>query len=119
MLQGYPRGKAAQIEYPLIGSEHPVASPENKIIGLIQHCYAVLGHSYMQLLSRAGHDAQNVAHLTDEVGMIFVPSGGGISYAPDEWTGWEHTHRGWKCSKTPLWDSWVKHPSRWLPTHTP
>ncbi|MEN9230437.1 MAG: Zn-dependent hydrolase [Thermostichus sp. DG02_5_bins_236] len=44
-----------------------------------------LGLSYRALPSRAGHDAQEMARFTD-MGMIFVPSQGGISHAEDEYT---------------------------------
>ena len=35
--------------------------------------------------SGAGHDAQSMAEL-GPAGMIFVPSRGGISHSPDEYT---------------------------------
>ena len=35
--------------------------------------------------SGAGHDAQDMAHVAP-MGMIFVPSLGGISHAPKEYT---------------------------------
>ncbi len=35
--------------------------------------------------SGAGHDAQDMAHVAP-MGMIFVPSQGGISHAPKEYT---------------------------------
>jgi N-carbamoyl-L-amino-acid hydrolase len=35
--------------------------------------------------SGAGHDAQDLAKIAP-IGMIFVPSVGGISHAPDEFT---------------------------------
>lgn len=43
------------------------------------------GLATMDLPSGAGHDAQNVARFAP-VGMIFVPSRGGISHAPTEYT---------------------------------
>ena len=39
----------------------------------------------MLLPSGAGHDAQCLAHLAD-VGMLFVPSVGGVSHSPEELT---------------------------------
>lgn len=42
-----------------------------------------LGHSSMRMPSGAGHDAQSIA-LLGPVGMIFVPSRGGISHSPQE-----------------------------------
>jgi N-carbamoyl-L-amino-acid hydrolase len=41
--------------------------------------------SYGHLPSRAGHDAMEMGRFTD-MGMIFVPSQGGVSHASDEYT---------------------------------
>lgn len=46
-----------------------------------------LGLSTIELPSGAGHDAQALAPITP-VGMVFVPSVGGISHDPSEHTGW-------------------------------
>jgi N-carbamoyl-L-amino-acid hydrolase len=42
-------------------------------------------YTTMDLPSGAGHDAQQVAHL-GPIGMIFVPSRGGISHSPREYS---------------------------------
>ncbi len=47
------------------------------------------GHEPMALPSRAGHDSQNLARHGIPTAMIFVPSRGGISHSPREWTSWE------------------------------
>ena len=47
----------------------------------------------MDLPSGAGHDAQNVAHFAP-IGMIFVPSRGGISHSPLEYTSSEDAANG-------------------------
>ena len=39
----------------------------------------------MDLPSGAGHDAQQIARIAP-MGMIFVPSRGGISHSPQEFT---------------------------------
>ncbi|REJ78570.1 MAG: Zn-dependent hydrolase [Acidobacteria bacterium] len=44
-----------------------------------------LGLSYKRTPSGAGHDAQDLAKIAP-TGMIFVPSKGGISHSPDEYT---------------------------------
>lgn len=44
-----------------------------------------LGYSYKFMQSGAGHDSQDMA-LIAPVGMIFVPSVGGISHSPKEFT---------------------------------
>jgi N-carbamoyl-L-amino-acid hydrolase len=49
--------------------------------------------SVMKLPSGAGHDAQQIARLCP-MGMIFVPSVGGISHSPRELTTWEDCARG-------------------------
>jgi beta-ureidopropionase / N-carbamoyl-L-amino-acid hydrolase len=51
------------------------------------------GLATMDLPSGAGHDAQNVARFAP-VGMIFVPSRGGISHAPTEYTAPEQVANG-------------------------
>ena len=43
------------------------------------------GYSTLDLPSGAGHDAQQIARLAP-IGMIFVPSCGGISHSPREYT---------------------------------
>ncbi|HTH24010.1 MAG TPA: M20/M25/M40 family metallo-hydrolase, partial [Vicinamibacterales bacterium] len=47
----------------------------------------------MRLPSGAGHDAQQIAKLCP-MGMIFVPSVGGISHSPKELTTWEACANG-------------------------
>ena len=47
----------------------------------------------MELPSGAGHDAQALAAITPS-GMIFVPSVGGISHDPAEYTAWEDCVNG-------------------------
>ena len=44
-----------------------------------------LGLTTKQLPSGAGHDAQEIANLCP-VGMIFIPSVGGISHSPREFS---------------------------------
>lgn len=49
--------------------------------------------SAVRMPSGAGHDAGMMARL-GPMGMIFVPSVGGISHSPDELTSWEDCGRG-------------------------
>jgi N-carbamoyl-L-amino-acid hydrolase len=44
-----------------------------------------LGLSYQYMPSGAGHDSQDISRIAP-VGMIFVPSKGGISHSPKEFT---------------------------------
>jgi N-carbamoyl-L-amino-acid hydrolase len=52
-----------------------------------------LGLRFCEMPSAAGHDAQNLATITD-AGMIFIPSQGGRSHRPDEWSDWKAIERG-------------------------
>jgi N-carbamoyl-L-amino-acid hydrolase len=52
-----------------------------------------LGLKTLRLPSGAGHDAQQIAKLAP-MGMIFVPSVGGISHSPKELTSWDDCTRG-------------------------
>lgn len=52
-----------------------------------------LGFSHYSLPSRAIHDAQELGRITD-MGMIFVPSQGGVSHAEVEYTSPEQCYQG-------------------------
>lgn len=52
-----------------------------------------LGLGYRLMPSGAGHDTQFMAELT-RAGLIFVPSIGGISHAPEEETAWPDIEAG-------------------------
>jgi N-carbamoyl-L-amino-acid hydrolase len=52
-----------------------------------------LGLRHTRLPSGAGHDAQSMARL-GAMGMIFVPSVGGISHSPRELTSWDDVENG-------------------------
>lgn len=62
----------------------PVSLPES-IRGLFLREAQARGISTKVMLSGAGHDAMVFAGLTD-VGLLFVPSRGGRSHCPEEWT---------------------------------
>lgn len=51
------------------------------------------GFSYKKMISGAGHDAMVMAGMTD-VGLVFVPSKGGRSHCPEEWTDYEDLQKG-------------------------
>jgi beta-ureidopropionase / N-carbamoyl-L-amino-acid hydrolase len=73
------------------GDAAALASPA--IQRRIEQAAADLGLSTMHLPSGAGHDAASIAALAP-MGMIFVPSIGGISHSPRERTGWEDCANG-------------------------
>ncbi len=66
---------------------------EPAIMDIIADVCIEMGLSYTYLPSRAGHDAQEMGRFTD-MGMIFVPSQGGISHSVDEYTTPEECTQG-------------------------
>lgn len=52
-----------------------------------------LGVSQCTMVSGAGHDAMIFAGIT-QVGLLFVPSRGGLSHHPDEWTDYHQIEKG-------------------------
>jgi N-carbamoyl-L-amino-acid hydrolase len=64
-----------------------------RIQATIEATAAALGLRTRRMPSGAGHDAQILAGVTD-AGMIFVPSQGGRSHRPDEWTDWPALEQG-------------------------
>jgi len=65
----------------------PPAMADPEIQAKIEQAAAGLGLKTMRLASGAGHDAQWMARLAP-MGMIFIPSIGGISHSPKELTSW-------------------------------
>ena len=61
------------------------ALTDERIQAIIAAAADSLGLSYTHLPSGAGHDAQDMAQIAP-TGMIFVPSRGGISHSPREFT---------------------------------
>jgi N-carbamoyl-L-amino-acid hydrolase len=52
------------------------------------------GYTTLRMPSGAGHDAQSLGRAGIPIGMIFVPSKGGISHSPLERTEWDDCARG-------------------------
>ncbi|MDG1572565.1 Zn-dependent hydrolase [Robiginitalea sp. M366] len=69
------------------------ALTDPRIQQTIQEAADALGLSRRNMQSGAGHDAQDMA-LIAPVGMIFVPSNGGISHSPEEYTSREDMAHG-------------------------
>ena len=67
---------------------HDLAKPaltDTRLQAVIEKSAAALGLSTQHLPSGAGHDAQEMADI-GPIGMIFIPSVGGISHAPTEYS---------------------------------
>jgi N-carbamoyl-L-amino-acid hydrolase len=74
-------------------SRNPPAAASSDIQAMIARSADSLGLGTSRLPSGAGHDAQMMAQLAP-MGMIFVPSVGGISHSPKELTTWDDCTRG-------------------------
>jgi beta-ureidopropionase / N-carbamoyl-L-amino-acid hydrolase len=64
---------------------HPPALMSERVRSAITDAASSLGLRAVELPSGAGHDAQNMARL-GPAGMVFVPSVGGVSHSPREYT---------------------------------
>jgi N-carbamoyl-L-amino-acid hydrolase len=74
-------------------NDNQPAPTDARIRDVIRRSARELGLSTQDMPSGAGHDAQDMAHL-GPVGMIFVPSVGGISHSPRELTRPEDVENG-------------------------
>jgi N-carbamoyl-L-amino-acid hydrolase len=80
------------IEITSLGG-NPPAVASTDVQRVIEHTSSGLRLSTTRLPSGAGHDAQMMAQL-GPMGMIFVPSIGGISHSPKELTSWDDCANG-------------------------
>lgn len=71
----------------------PPATSDARIVEAVEASARALGLSSMRLPSRAYHDALFLARVAP-MGMVFVPSAGGLSHRPDEHTSAEEVARG-------------------------
>ncbi|WP_169721475.1 Zn-dependent hydrolase [Brevibacterium album] len=80
--EGAKRGVGVELEW--LPSEEPVPMSE-PLLGIAGEVVADLGLSHSRLYSGAGHDAAFMA-LQVPTAMVFVPSQGGRSHCPEEFT---------------------------------
>lgn len=84
VFREHARQHGVTLGYILSGDDVPVALSAIMSKRIEDACRAG-GWSFRHMISGAGHDAQTFARICD-TGMIFVPSRGGISHHPDEFT---------------------------------
>lgn len=84
--------RALQVEVLPLSRSEP-AQCAARVQAAIETVCRALGLAFQRMPSGAGHDAQNLATVT-EAGMIFIPSKGGRSHRPDEASDWEAIERG-------------------------
>jgi len=64
-----------------------------RVMRAVEAAATALNLKVKHMPSGAGHDAQNLASVTD-AGMLFIPSQGGRSHRPDETSDWRAIERG-------------------------
>ncbi|HEX6162747.1 MAG TPA: Zn-dependent hydrolase, partial [Vicinamibacterales bacterium] len=89
---GIAKDTGTTITFTLASTNVP-AMATSGIQDAIGRAAASLKLNTMKLPSGAGHDAQQIAKLCP-MGMIFVPSVGGMSHTPKELTTWEDCANG-------------------------
>jgi N-carbamoyl-L-amino-acid hydrolase len=87
-------GEATGTTFEMRGGHQDIpALSHPEIRALIDDVAKGLGFTTRHMPSGAGHDAQAMAHL-GPMGMIFIPSIGGISHSPKEFSTAEDIERG-------------------------
>ncbi len=83
------------IEIETLTDEQPVTFPEG-VVNVIRRVCAEQGMDALELPSGAGHDAAHVARAAP-AGMIFIPSRGGVSHDPREYSSPDEIALGTRC----------------------
>lgn len=76
---------------PLSSSLAALADP--RMMAFVETSTKTLGFTHQRMPSGAGHDAQEIAQIAP-MGMIFIPSVGGISHSPREFSRADDITRG-------------------------
>lgn len=84
LLEKIASKRGLNISYAQLCNDEPVALSA-KIIQTLKDSARQAKLQFMTMPSGAGHDAMNMAHITD-VGMIFIPSVGGVSHNIEEFS---------------------------------
>jgi beta-ureidopropionase / N-carbamoyl-L-amino-acid hydrolase len=82
-----------EIQFNALDTTAVPALSDERIRKIISESAQELGFTYKLMPSGAGHDAQDIARIAP-MGMIFVPSVGGISHSPKEFTRTEDMANG-------------------------
>lgn len=83
--QKIAQARQTPITFAELQTSSEPAPTDERVRRIIANAAKSLGLSTRLMPSGAGHDAQEIAHIAP-TGMIFVPSVGGISHAPKEFT---------------------------------
>lgn len=84
--------RGIKVETELLSKSKPIVVSDSVHQVIASACEKTVGH-VVNIPSGAGHDANQLATIAP-VGMIFVPSRGGRSHCPEEWTEMNHIAKG-------------------------
>jgi len=91
-LSAIARRRDLRFEYEVVSEIEPVVCNELVMQAIRESCEEI-GVEPLPLPSGAAHDAQMIGSIAP-IGMIFVPSRGGRSHSPAEWTSPADIERG-------------------------
>jgi len=92
VLSSIARRHKLMFEYEQMSWLEPKPCNKNMMDLLARHSKK-LKYKTLLMPSGAGHDAQFFTDITP-TGLLFIPSVGGISHAPDEWSHWHDVEKG-------------------------
>ncbi len=92
LLRAIAARRGIGIENHTLADEQPVAFSE-RIVGVLERVCARQNIDALKMPSGAGHDAAHIARVAPS-GMIFIPSRGGISHDPREFSTTKEIARG-------------------------
>jgi len=89
--------KASRVIFDFKETQHKHPAPTDpRIRAIIDQSAKEMGLNDKADAERAGHDAQDMARI-GPVGMIFIPSIGGISHSPKEFSRPQDIENGGEC----------------------
>lgn len=91
-LSAIARRRELKFDFQEASHLRPVACAD-QLVNAVETQARALKLDYLRMPSGAAHDAQIMGSLTP-IAMIFVPSKGGKSHSPDEWTAWQDIEAG-------------------------
>ena len=91
-LSDMARRRQLNFDYELHSEIEPVRC-DPQICDLIDDTSSRLGINHTRMASGAAHDTEIMASIV-RTGLIFVPSKGGVSHTPAEWTDWQDIFNG-------------------------
>lgn len=92
VLSSIARRHKLMFEYEQMSWLEPKPCSPDMIELLERHSNAK-GYKTLLMPSGAGHDCQFFTDITP-TGLLFIPSVGGVSHAPDEWSHWHDVEKG-------------------------